>query len=161
MPGHRTAATTGPVHAGPASSATMARVWQRHSRAVRVRHNRLRGVMRQSRARSLNAPEIVVLGERGHAHIGRPAKGFLTQQRRFLELGSGGLPPDDDGRLVRVLQDDSRTAGDDCSRVHLAVVDRRVIDVLAAARVVSRRVGDNAAGVASRTLRHQQSVAVR
>lgn len=81
MPRHGTAAAGGSA-AHVRRDHAVRRVRQRHRRAVRISDDRLRGIVRQGRGRGLYA-NVVVFGERGHPHVGGPAKWFLVRIQRI------------------------------------------------------------------------------
>jgi hypothetical protein len=82
---------------------------QRHRRAVSVHAlDRLRGEVRQRRRRGLDAPQVVLLHERGHPHVGGATERLVLHADPLHHVHRDGprhLPPDDDGALGGVLED--------------------------------------------------------
>lgn len=115
-------------------------VRQRHGRAVRIGDDGLGRIVRQRRRRRLDAAKVAVLRERGHSHVRGAAERLLVGIQRIDDLGPGQSSPDDDGRLVRVLEDDGRAAG--LRLVRHPVEYRTVIDVLG--RKILTRPGSGA-----------------
>lgn len=145
VPRYGAAAAGGAAHVRRVGrDAVRGRVRQRHRGAVRVRDDRLRGIVRQSRRGGLYA-NVVALREGGHSHVGGPAERLLVRVQRVRELRSRELAADYDRRLVRVLQDDRRTAGADvvgngvAERRHVVHVLRRGEGLAGAGAAVGRR----------------------
>lgn len=128
MPRHGTA-TAGGAAGHVRRGHAMGPVRQRHRGAMTIGDDRLRGIVRQGRRGGLYAA-VVGLGEGCHPHVGGPAERFLVRIQRVRLLRSRGLATDHDRRLVRVLQDDRRTAGGDLVAGGIVDVRRHVVHVL-------------------------------